>query len=219
MDASFVTPDATPDKIAAKPLTDHTKDLIAVRSGKVKRRITFAADIANDETEGDTDDITAGVATTRQLWSDDNEAIAHKSALDFFDYTEEVSGCFQTSTDTANFRNNCRVTESPTVTDTLKSKQAGVTDKAADSIEAPHDSPVRHCAKSWREIDEDGAQADDEASDDELSVKTRKMDHLVTCHNCSRTYDGFAQCCYNWNDTHEDEFTTGVSELGEQCVL
>ena len=219
MDASFVTPDATPDKIAAKSLTDHTKDLIAVRSGKVKRRITFAADIANDQTQGDTDGITVRVATTRQLWSDDNEAIAHKSALHVLGNTKEVSGCFQTGTDTANFRNNCRVTESPTVTDTLKSKQAGVNDKAADSIKAPHDSPVRHCAKSWREIDEDGAQADDEASDDELSVKTRKMDHFDTCRDCSRTYDGFAQCRNNWKDTHEDEFTAGVSEPGEQCVL
>jgi len=62
-DTSYVTPDTTPDKIAAKPLADHTNDLVTARNTKAKRRITFAANV--DDGEDDTDD-----NTSRQLWLD-----------------------------------------------------------------------------------------------------------------------------------------------------
>ena len=185
---SFVTPDTTPHKIADKPLTDHTNELRTVRNTNAKRRITFAAD-------DDTPD------PARQLWLDEkllnlsaeNEADAHESALAFFNATAAE---FPESVEPVG-------PVQPLFNDELEIGEIARFDadntKSAEVIEAPHDSPVRHCANSWREIDED-----DEEANDEPCAKKAKAEHFVTCRNCERTYDGFAQCCPHMDPVREE---------------
>ena len=175
--SSFVTPDTTPDKIANKPLADHSDDLRTVRNTNAKRRITFADD---DDTE---DDVSApDPDPARQLRLDEKllnlsaevEADAHESALAFFNATatefpESVefpeTGC----------EHELEIGEIPTF-EADNTKSAEVTKIA----ELPFDSPVRHCSTSWREIVEDDEE-NDETSDDEPCAKKVKAEHFVSC--------------------------------------
>jgi hypothetical protein len=215
---SYVTPDTTPDKIAAKPLTDHTNDLRTVRNTNAKRRITFAANV-DGEDEDDTDD-----NTSRQLWLDqkllmesaENEDVVIKSAKDFFittdgnDQMTEVAEVVKTEPFDADNTKSAEVaevvkTESFDADNTKSSEVTEITEitEVTEIIESHHDSPVRHCAKSWREIVEDDEE-NDETSDDEPCAKKVKAEHFVSCRNCERTYDGLAQCCPQMDHVHED---------------
>jgi hypothetical protein len=194
---SFVTPDTTHHKIANKPLTDHTNELRTVRNTNAKRRIAFAAadDTEDDDTAPDPD-------PARQLWLDEkllnlsaeNEADAHESALAFFNATaaEFPESVESPESPETVCKHELEIGEIPSF-EADNTKSAEVTEIA----EAPHDSPVRHSANSWREIDED-------ASDDEPCAKKVKAEHFVTCRNCERSYDGFAQCCPQIDHVHAD---------------
>jgi hypothetical protein len=194
--SSFVTPDTTPDKIANKPLADHSNDLRTVRNTNAKRRITFADD---DDTE---DDVSApDPDPARQLRLDEKllnlsaevEADAHESALAFFNATANEFPESPEFPETV-CKHELEIGEIPSFeADNTKS------DEVTKSAEAPFDSPVLHSANSWREIDED-------ASDDEPCAKKLKAEHFVSCRNRERTYDGLGQCCPEMEHVHAADF-------------
>ena len=194
--SSFVTPNTSPDKIANKTLADHSNDLRKARNTNAKRRITFAAD---DDTEDDVS--TPAPDPARQLrleekllnFSAEVEADAHESALAFCNANATEFPEFPEFSETV-CKHELEIGEIPSF-EADNTKSAEVTKIA----EAPFDSPVRHSANSWREIDED-------ASDDEPCAKKVKVEHFVSCRNRERTYDGLAQCCPEMDHVHAADF-------------
>jgi len=232
----FVTPDTTPDKLTTRPLTDHTDDLFKVRSTHAKRRITYAAD--TDETECDTDIDMTVLTSARQLWMDEqplsdstkDEDETHKNVLDLSLQTVETAETADTqeTLNTLNTNDPIDTVPNETTATPLTERTNNLftrrrTVKFADDCDdaGQHDSPVRHCANSWWEIDEEGTLGDDEASDDEPRAKRIKANHFVTCRSCNVTYDGFAQCCVEMDHIHhsddedEDEVEVEVENKSE----